>query len=272
MTSMREAADRALARPPARGLAALVVVALLALLGSWSVSSITPPADRGADAPAGDFSAARAFRSVQTIGARPHPAGSPAQDQVREYLLATLRGLGLTPEVQDTVSQQGGALSSSAGGMNLAHVRDVVAQIPGTASTGRIFLVAHYDSVQTGPGGNDDAAGTATALETARALTGGSRLRNDVVLVLTDGEEACLCGAEAFVDQHPLARDGGIVLNLEARGSTGPAIMFETTADNAGLIGAFAQAPRPVGTSFAVEIYRRLPNDTDFTPFLDAGF
>src|SRR4051794_9782673 len=272
MTSMREAADRALARPPARGLAALVVVALLALPGSWSVSSIPPPADRGADAPAGDFSAARAFRSVQTIGARPHPAGSPAQDQVREYLLATLRGLGLTPEVQDTVSQQGGALSSSAGGMNLAHVRDVVAQIPGTASTGRIFLVAHYDSVQTGPGGNDDAAGVSAALEVARALTTGPRLRNDVVLVLTDAEEACLCGAQGFVEQNPLARDGGVVLNLEARGSRGPAIMFETSRDNAKLVDLYGDAPRPVGTSFAVEIYRLLPTDTDFTAFLDHGF
>lgn len=59
-------------------------------------------------------------------------------------------------------------------------------------------------------------------LEAARALTEGPRLRNDVVFVLTDAEEACLCGAEAFVGQHPLAADGGVVLNLEARGSGGP--------------------------------------------------
>ena len=114
-----------------------------------------------------------------------------------------LRGLGLSPEVQDTVSVEGGELSASAGGVGLAHVRNVVALIPGTASTGRVFLVAHYDSAQVAPGGNDDAAGTATLLETARALTSGARPRNDVVLVLTDAEEACLCGAKAFVDQHP---------------------------------------------------------------------
>ncbi|MGX6602941.1 M28 family peptidase [Micromonosporaceae bacterium Da 78-11] len=255
-----------------RALAALAAMVILALVGFAAVQSVRPPAARDASAPAGDFSAGRAFAQVEAIATEPHPVGSAANDRVREHLVQTLRGLGLSPEVQDAVTVEGGELSSSAGGTSLAHVRNVVTLIPGTASTGRIFLVAHYDSAQTGPGGNDDAAGTSAVLETARALTRGARLRNDVVLVLTDGEEACLCGAKAFVDQHPLAKDGGIVLNLEARGSSGPAIMFETAADNQRLVGVYAGTPKPVGTSFAVEIYRLLPNDTDFTAFREAGF
>ena len=255
-----------------RAPAAVAAIAVLALTGFAAVQSVRPPAARGTSAPAGQFSAGRAFEQVQAIATVPHPVGSAAQDRVREHLVETLRGLGLAPEVQDTVSVEGGRLGSSAGGVGLAHVRDVVARIPGTGSTGRIFLVAHYDSVQNGPGGNDDAAGTAAVLETARALLSGPRLRNDIVLVLTDAEEACLCGAKAFVDQNPLAKGGGVVLNLEARGSSGPAIMFETAADNGELVAAYARAPKPVGTSFAVEIYRRLPNDTDFTVFRGAGF
>ncbi|MEK8109221.1 M28 family peptidase [Micromonospora sp. M12] len=117
--------------------------------------------------------------------------------------------------MQDTVAPEAGQLSGAAGGATLARVRNVVARLPGTASTGRVFLVAHYDSVQTGPGGNDDAAGTSTILEVARALTTGPRPRNDIVFVLTDAEEACLCGAAAFAASHPLAADGGVVLNLE---------------------------------------------------------
>jgi hypothetical protein len=272
MSAMREAADRALTRPRRRALAAVVALALLVLAGVAGAWSIRPPAARDAGAPAGEFSAARAFQHVRMIATEPHVAGSAANDRVREHLLGTLRGLGLDPAVQDTVSVQGAALSSSSGGIGLARVRNVVAEIPGTASTGRIFLVAHYDSVQSGPGANDDGAGTSAILETARALTTGPRLRNDVVLVLTDAEEACLCGAKAFVDQHPLARAGGVVLNLEARGSSGPAITFETSQDDAELIDVYARAPRPVGTSFAVEVYRLLPNDTDFTAFREAGF
>jgi hypothetical protein len=274
---MREAADRALTRPRARGLAALVAVLALVALGYVSVRSVLPPAARGADAPANAFSAGRAFRHVQAIATQPHVTGSTANDQVRSYLLGTLRGMGLSPEVQDAITVQAGELSGSAGGVGMARVRNVVTDIPGTGTTGRIFLVAHYDSVQTGPGGNDDAAGVSAILEIARALTTGPRLRNDVVLVLTDAEEACLCGAKAFVDQDPLAQNlprpgGGVVLNLEARGSSGPAVMFETSKNNANLVNLYGRTPKPVGTSFAVEIYRLLPTDTDFTAFREAGF
>jgi hypothetical protein len=95
---------------------------------------------------------------------------------------------------------------------------------------------------------------------------------NDLVFLFTDGEEACLCGAEAFVSQDPLAADGGIALNFESRGSSGPAVMFETNRGNADVVGLYGNAvPYPVATSFAVEVYRLLPSDTDFTPFRESG-
>ncbi|WP_435055035.1 M28 family peptidase [Micromonospora aurantiaca (nom. illeg.)] len=266
-------ADRAFTRPRRRPIAALAALAALLAVGAGVLVGLSTPAPRPADAPAGEFSAARAFRNVEVIAAEPHVAGSAANDRVREHLVATLRGLGLQTEVQDAVAPEAGQLSGAAGGATLARVRTVVARLPGTDPTGKVFLVSHYDSVQTGPGGNDDAAGTAAILEVARALTTGPRPRNDIVFVLTDAEEACLCGAAGFAGDHPLARDGGVVLNLEARGSTGPVIMFETSRNNAKLVEIFGKAaPHPVGTSFAVEIYRALPNDTDFTAFLDREF
>ncbi|MEV0429431.1 M28 family peptidase [Micromonospora sp. NPDC050495] len=266
-------ADRALTRPRRRPLAALAALVALLAVGAGVLVDLATPAPRPADAPAGEFSAERAYENVRVIATRPHVAGSTANDQVREHLVGVLRGLGLETEVQDAVAPEAGQLSGAAGGATVARVRNVVARLPGTASTGRVFLVAHYDSVQSGPGGNDDAAGTSTILEVARALATGPRPRNDVVFVLTDAEEACLCGASGFAADHPLARDGGVVLNLEARGATGPVIMFETSRNNAKLVDVFGRAaPHPVGTSFAVEIYRALPNDTDFTAFLDHDF
>ncbi|MEV4658104.1 M28 family peptidase [Micromonospora sp. NPDC049301] len=267
------AADRALARPRRRLAAAAAALVALAAVGAGSLLDLRTPAPTPTDAPADEFSAGRAYEDVQVIAARTHPAGSPANDQVRAHIEQQLQGLGLETGVHDAVAPEAGQLSGAAGGATLARVRNVVARLPGTDSTGRVFLVAHYDSVQTGPGGNDDAAGTSAILEVARALAAGPRPRNDIVFVLTDAEEACLCGASAFAASHPLAADGGVVLNLEARGSTGPVIMFETSRNNAKLVDVFGRAaPHPVGTSFAVEIYRALPNDTDFTAFLDRKF
>ncbi|MFC0007226.1 M28 family peptidase [Micromonospora siamensis] len=267
------AADRAFSRPRRRALAAVAALAALLAVGAAVLVDLGTPTPRPADAPAGEFSAGRAYENVKVIAARPHVAGSPAGDQVRAHVEGVLRGLGLETTVQDTVAPEAGQLSGAAGGATLARVRNVVARLPGTDPTGRVFLVAHHDSVQSGPGGNDDAAGTSTILEVARALAAGPRPRNDVVFVLTDAEEACLCGASAFAADDPLADDGGVVLNLEARGATGPVIMFETSRNNAALVDVFGRAaPHPVGTSFAVEIYRALPNDTDFTAFLDHGF
>ena len=243
----------------------LIALAALAGLAAISIVSILPPAPRSADAPPAQFSAERAFAHDERIAAQTHVAGSPANDTVREYLVTTLRGLGLQTDVQDTV----GASSDEGPRYAMARVRNVVALLPGTAPTGRVFLVAHYDSVQNGPGGSDDGAGSSTILETARALTAGAQPRNDIVFVFTDAEEACLCGAEAFATRHPLAEPGGVVLNLEARGSGGPVIMFETSVGNAALVDVFgASAPHPVGNSIAVEVYRILPNDTDLTEFL----
>lgn len=253
-------------RFPRTGVGAVFLV-LLAALTWWATASVTPPSPVGADAPAEEFSADRAFTHVQSISTELHVAGSPGADRVRQHIVDSLESLGLQPEIHDSVGATG-----NLGGFAMARVQNVVATIPGSASTGTVFLMAHYDAVQVSFGANDDGAGTSTLLETARALLAGPQPRNDIVLVFTDAEEACLCGAEAFLTDNPLAADGGVILNFEARGTSGPAIMFETTRDNADLIGVYADAvPYPVATSFAVEVYRILPNDTDFSPFRDSG-
>jgi hypothetical protein len=254
--------------PGERRLTGLVVVAVLLGLTAWSVLTLQPPSPEPRSAPAGEFSAARAFEHVQRIAARTHVAGSAADGEVVDYLVSTLSGYRLDTRVQSAV----GSYAALHGSTELASVRNVVAVLPGSDPTGRLFLVAHHDSVETGPGASDDGAGVSSLLETVHALAQGPQPRNDVVVVLTDAEEACLCGAEAFVHSHPLAAQGGVVLNFEARGTSGPPITFETSRGNAELARVFDSAvPNPVATSFAVEVYRRLPNDTDFTPFRESG-
>ncbi len=66
--------------------------------------------------------------------------------------------------------------------------------------------------------------------------------------------------------------DVAMVLSLEMRGGGGGAWMFETGPDNGWVIDALQRAdPHPLVNSVSLEIYQRMPNDTDFTPFRDAG-
>ncbi len=122
-----------------------------------------------------------------------------------------------------------------------------------------------------GPGVSDDGAGVAVVLELARAFSG-KPTGNDIVFLITDGEETGLRGALAFAERHPLMSRIGVVVNFEARGASGPAMMFETGPGNAGLLGVYARSvARPSANSVTYEVYRLLPNDTDFTVYRKRG-
>ncbi len=252
------------ARRVAVGLVALLVVVAVAVLALWSERAPSPVP---ASAPPQEFSAERALGSLGEFATEPRPLGSAASDRTRDYLAATLRSAGFAVQISRGV----GAFTTE-GVVAFGRVDNIVATLPGRDPTGSVVLAAHYDSVAAGPGASDDAAAIAAMLETVRALRGGNQLRNDLVLLITDGEEKGLLGAAAFAQQHPLAQQRAVVLNWEARGVSGPSLMFETSPDNAALVELFAEAaPHPHGDSSAVELYRMLPNDTDFTEFAKAG-
>jgi hypothetical protein len=131
--------------------------------------------------------------------------------------------------------------------------------------------MAHYDGVGGGPAAGDDAAGTAAILETARALRAGPPLAHDIIVLITDGEEAGLLGAAAFVREHPWAKDVGVTLNFEARGTTGRSYMFETGPGNLDVARMFRGAGDVSATSLSVTVYRSLPNDTDLSEMAVLG-
>jgi hypothetical protein len=134
------------------------------------------------------------------------------------------------------------------------------------------MLVGHYDSVPTGPGASDDGHAVAVLLETLRALRAGPPLERDVLFVFTDGEELGLHGARAFVAASPHKADIALALNFEARGTGGPAFMFQTSPGGSGLARELGRAaPYPMASSLLAELYRRMPNDTDLSELIRAG-
>jgi peptidase M28-like protein len=240
---------------------------LIALLTVSAIRALTPPKPVAATAPKSEFSAERAMAHVGTIARVPHPIGSAADDAVKEYLIAQLSGLGLNPQIFPAIGIYQGTRD-----IVIGDTRDVIGRLPGTASSRAMVLMAHYDSVYRAAGAADDGAAVAAILETVRALRNGPALKNDLIVLFTDGEEAGLLGAEAFVSSHPWMKDVGLILNFEARGNNGVSLLFETSPNNRSVIEAVAKAaPDPTASSLFYALYKLLPNDTDFTVFRSRG-
>ncbi len=218
-----------------------------------------PPAVVPADAPGSLFSADRAGAHLPHIASEPNPIGSQANKKVRRYIKGQLEGMGLTPELHHTefyYAQRGATL------------KNVLARIPGSGNGQAVLFMGHYDTVMDAPGASDNGAAVVTLLEVIRMLQHHPPLDNDLIFFFSDGEEMGLLGAQAFVEEHPWAKDVAVVVNLEAMGTGGQSIMFETGANNLKVIRKFAAAvPYPTGNSLSVEIYNRMPNATDFDVF-----
>jgi peptidase M28-like protein len=246
--------------------AGLMLVAALALLGALALKgapiALPAPSDR---IEAGRFNADRAAaRLARILGdQRPHPVDSDAGDAVRARLIAEMRAVGLEPRVGDDF-----ACNSFGDNRNVscARVRNLVATIGGPGGR-HLLLVSHYDSTPAGPGAADDGIGVAAMLEIAEALRG-LRLARPITFLINEGEETGLLGARAFLAHDPVVGRVDRAVNLEARGVTGPAIMFETSRPNGPAIDWYrAAARRPVANSLSTDLYRLIPNSTDVAVF-----
>lgn len=242
----------------------LLTVALVAIFATawWRMQGPDP---KPANAPANEFSAMRAIDAERaTIGGRTaHPVGSPENRAVRQRIVARLERLGYVVNVQRTFACNAH--------LNCATVENIIAHTPGQPSGASVLLCAHYDSVAAGPGASDDGTGVAALLEIARAVRA-EKFRNAVTFLIDDGEEAGLLGAEGFVADRANSDAVAAVINLEARGTSGPSALFETSSNNRWFLPIVARAlPRPVTTSLFYGLYELLPNDTDLTVFRRAA-
>ena len=248
-----------------------VRVALLLVAALWvaTLAAHRTPASKPLDAAPSEFSGERARALLQRLVGDnvPHPLGSAANAQLRDRIVGALQDLGLEPTLQS------GLMVCSHYGV-CGTPTNILARIAGTQSGERaVLLAAHYDSVAAGPGASDDVAGVACVLEIARVLQRLPRPRQSIILLLDDGEEPGLLGAQAFVQHQPWAATVSAAVNLDARGTSGPSLMFETGSSNRWLMSLYAAAiARPLTNSVYYAVYQRLPNDTDFSVFKAAGY
>jgi len=216
-----------------------------------------------------EYSTPRALELVRKIAEKPHYVGSENHEVVANYLEKELRNLGLETKIQEgtTLSDWG----------NLVKSKNIMARIKGSDNTKALLLLSHYDSAphSYSHGASDNGVGVATILEGLRAFIHNKTAhKNDIIILFSDAEELGLNGAALFVSKSKWAKDIGLVLNFEARGTSGPSYMLmEVNQGNAAMVHDFIAAnPRyPVSNSLMYSIYKMLPNDTDLTVFREEG-
>ncbi|NOR27094.1 MAG: M28 family peptidase [Lutibacter sp.] len=216
-----------------------------------------------------EFSTEKALVHLKEISEKPHFTGSAEHVNVINYIVSELEELDLKVEVQEqfAVNKKWRAA---------ANTKNILARIKGSGQGKALLLLSHYDSnPHSALGASDAGSGVVVILEGIRAfLAKNKQPKNDIIICISDAEELGLLGANAFVNHHSWAKDVGLVLNFEARGSGGPSyILLETNGGNKNLIEALgeANASHPVGNSLMYSIYKMLPNDTDLTVFREDG-
>ena len=216
-----------------------------------------------------DFSINNALSHLKEISKEPHHTGTEAHKTVQDYIVSELQKLGLDPTIQtQTIVNKKWFAGTT--------VENIIVKINGSEDGKSLLLLSHYDSSpHSALGASDAGSGVVTILEGLRAfLAKKKEPKNDIIILISDAEELGLLGAKAFVEYHPWAKDIGLVLNFEARGSGGPSFMLlETNGKNSKMISEFLKADptHPTSNSLLYSIYKKLPNDTDLTVFREIG-
>lgn len=227
-----------------------------------------------------DFSPLRVSDDIRVIGKEPHSIQHPKERKVlRDYLFHRLEQMGGDTQMldYDTIpSKIGGEFSYS-------NICSTFA--PASADSSRqanyLLLVAHYDSryrqVVKGDtvfsyGAADDGYGLGVILESiSLALEYRDGWKQGIKVLFTDAEEHELDGMRSAWERDRAFFDGvNFVVNVEARGVKGPALLFETSPRNEKLVELYSYAGRPSGMSLTSAVYRFLPNDTDFSVVKDS--
>jgi Zn-dependent M28 family amino/carboxypeptidase len=152
---------------------------------------------------------------------------------------------------------------------------NVIAELEGRNDSNVVMAGAHLDSVQAGPGINDNGSGSGALLETA-VMMGKVEPQNTLRLAWWGAEESGLVGSTAYVaDLSAAERDRiAMYLNYDMVGSPNY-VFFVYDGDNSDGVGAPAGPPGSAAIEDVYEAYytsRRIPyKGTDFSGRSDYG-
>ena len=232
------------------------------------------------DATSSAFSAERVVNDIEVISRNHHSVAHPQERaEVRDYLVSRLGELGAdTVRLFEYKSLTGPENKHVTYTFDATNVLATFAPGHATEQTTYLLMVAHYDSRYSQPiaksdtvwsyGAADDGYGVGVILETvAQALKYRADWKQGVKVLFTDAEEVGMKGMKAMWENNREEfNDVGFMINIEARGPFGPALLFETSPGNDKVMELYESAAEyPFTYSLTTVVYSFMPNFTDFT-------
>ena len=257
-------------------LAFVVVLSALLAYGLW-----TQPKPQPIDAQG--FASARVVKDIEYISKENHSVAHPQERaRVREYLVERLQGLGADTvrlfEYDSLTSPSDRPFIYTFDAVNV--MAEFQPENPSQDDT-YLMLVAHYDSryAQIMPkdtvwsyGAADDGYGVGVILESvSQLLKQREHWSQGVKVLFTDAEEVGMMGMKAaWENDREIFDNVGFVINVEARGPNGPALLFEACPGNDKVMKLYDDAAdHKFAYSLTTVVYNFIPNRTDFTVVKD---
>lgn len=248
---------------------ALIVLTVFMAYGLFTMPKVQ-------DLSSDKFSAERVAQDLEIISKEHHSVlNTEAKDRVCQYLFDRLEQMGGDPSIYiyDSVEFRFGGYYD---------IGNVFCQFEpeGKEASSYVLLTAHMDSrfaqvvrkdTVYSYGAADDGYGLGVILESvSQVLKCRPEWKQGVKVLFTDSEENRLDGMKRAYNENPeLFEKVGLIINIEARGVKGPALLFETSPGNGNLMDLYKVTKYPYTYSLTSTVYNFLPNFTDFTVVKD---
>nr|NP_611418.1 uncharacterized protein Dmel_CG10081, isoform A [Drosophila melanogaster]AAF57569.1 uncharacterized protein Dmel_CG10081, isoform A [Drosophila melanogaster]AAY55128.2 RE61138p [Drosophila melanogaster]AOQ11175.1 CG10081-RA [synthetic construct] len=156
-------------------------------------------------------------------------------------------------------------------------IQNVVVKLTpkGTTSENYILVNSHFDSQPTSPSTGDDGHMVVSILEVLRVISSRRKsFEHPIIFLINGSEENSLQASHGFIAYHKWAKNCKAVINLDAAGSGGRELMFQSGPNNPWLVKIYKDgAKHYFSTTMAEEIFQTglVPSYTDFDIFVEYG-
>ncbi|XP_032591129.1 endoplasmic reticulum metallopeptidase 1 [Drosophila grimshawi] len=226
------------------------------------------------------FIAERAYKNLYTLSNIGTKMIGSTENEIEtvQYLLKELNQIKTDSlkeyfDIEIDVSQVSGQFLYQNTNNMYQGVQNVAAKLTSKNSKSNSYLLinSHFDSKPETPSAGDDCFMVATMLEILRVMaTTEQTFENPIVFLFNGAEESSMLASHGFVNQHKWAPNLKAVINLDAAGSGGREILFQSGPKNSWLVDYYnSHVKHPFGHTLGEEIYQTgmLPSDSDYTQF-----